>query len=231
MHGAQRERPDRERGEPVVLDEPSRCVRAEAVCEQEPDRLLTEPPPGECHHGRRRWIEPLDVVDGDQHRAGTNEHAERLREGRRRLPARPGAARVAVRAGARPGAHRPAAPAARRAPRRPRSRPGRRDRRTPARPRPPPAVSRARGSRARAPPPPRRARSSSCPRRPLPRSRARSDRPEARRGKPPSSPARRPSRSPRSRGMRLSRDPSAVSASTQSPVTRAQCGEELVSSP
>ncbi len=76
VHGAERERPDHERGEALILGEPGRRVGAQAMCEQEPDRLLAEPSPGERHDLRRRGIEPLNIVDGNQHVACARELAE-----------------------------------------------------------------------------------------------------------------------------------------------------------
>ena len=79
VHGAERERPDHEMGEPGVVGDPSRDVGTQAMRKQESDRLLAEPPPGERHDLRGRGVEPLDVVHGDQHRAcpcELPEHAE-----------------------------------------------------------------------------------------------------------------------------------------------------------
>jgi hypothetical protein len=64
--------------DPLVegLAEIERISSVASLGGEDPDRRLAEPSDGEGDEGLRLWVEPLDVVDGDEHRLASSQHVE-----------------------------------------------------------------------------------------------------------------------------------------------------------
>ena len=93
----QLERPHRKRLEGDGLHAPSpeatielegeRAPRPRSTCEDHCDGLVTQPAEHEGENARRRWVEPLLVVDGDENRPGGGQFAQHAENGTgQRLP-------------------------------------------------------------------------------------------------------------------------------------------------
>ena len=71
VHGGERERADRQSLEPLVREralelDRARHLRSQPQRGQQPDRLLSKTPKRDLERTRRRRVEPLDVIEGDQ---------------------------------------------------------------------------------------------------------------------------------------------------------------------
>ena len=72
-HGGERQRADGQPLEPLVREralelDRARKVRSQPQSGQEHDRLVSETPERDLERARRRWVEPLDIVEGDEDR-------------------------------------------------------------------------------------------------------------------------------------------------------------------